>query len=300
MKRFVLALPAVLGLFVLGLPAQQAGKGGKGPKGPQPTQISWYGQSFFIITSSKGNKLAIDPHQIPEYGRVLGLKADGVLFSHLHNDHTQKEALENYKDKNFKVIPGLVGKGGRPDYNDVKETFKDFKIRSVRSFHDDAEGMQHGKNTIFVIEVDGWKIVHLGDLGHRLSKAQLKQIGPVDVLMIPVGGVYTLNGSQAQDVVKQLKPKEYVLPMHYGNIRYDDLLPLDEFLEDNPMRVALSKDDKLILNKEKEDKEILRFVKKEVIRSDNTLTLDRDAARPRPVITVLHWWPQPGKKKVKR
>jgi L-ascorbate metabolism protein UlaG (beta-lactamase superfamily) len=297
MKRFFLALPAVAGLFVVSLPAQQAAKGGK-------TQISWYGQSFFIITSSKGTKVAIDPHAIPEYGRVLGLKADAVLFSHLHNDHTQKEVLDNYKDKDFKVIPGLISKGGRGlTWNLIDEKFKDFRIRSVAAYHDDSEGMQHGKNTIFIFEVDGWRIVHLGDLGHRLTAAQLKQlkkIGPVDVLMIPVGGVYTLNGSQAQDVVKQIQPKEYVLPMHYGNIRYDDLLPLDEFLEDNPLAVALSKDDKLIINKDKEAKAVLRFVKGQIIKTDNTLTLDRDPARPRPLLTVLHWWPQAGKKRVKK
>jgi len=265
--------------------------------GEGKTHISWYGQSFFIITSGKGAKLAIDPHTIPEYGRVLGLRADGVLFSHLHNDHTQKEALDNYKDKDFKIIPGLIAKGARGvAFNPVNETFKGFHIRAVPTFHDDAEGMMHGKNTVFVIEVDGWKIAHLGDLGHRLTKEQLKKIGPVDVLMIPVGGVYTLNGSQARDVVKQIKPKEYVIPMHYGNIRYDDLLPLDEFLDENPLPVALSKNDKLILNKEKETKDILRFIKGKVLTSDNTLTLDRDKARPRPVIAILHWWPLDRKK----
>jgi L-ascorbate metabolism protein UlaG (beta-lactamase superfamily) len=300
MKRFVLALPAALGLFVVGLPAQQAGKVPK-VVADGKTHISWYGQSFFIITSSKGDRLAIDPHAIDEYGRVLGLRADGVLFSHLHNDHTQKEVLDNYKDKDFKVIPGLISKGARGvTWNNVNETFKGFKIRSVPTFHDDSEGMQHGKNTVFVIEVDGWKIVHLGDLGHRLTPAQIKKIGPMDVLMIPVGGVYTLNGSQAKDVLKQLKPKEYVLPMHYGNIRYDALLPLDEFLEDNPLPVALSKDDKLLINKDKDLKDVLRFIKGKIITTDNTLTLDRDPARPRPLLTVLHWWPQAGKKKVKK
>jgi L-ascorbate metabolism protein UlaG (beta-lactamase superfamily) len=298
MMRFVLALSTTLGLLAGSFSAAQEKKG-KLPKAPPAdgkAHITWFGQSFFIITSSKGSRLAIDPHAIPEYGRFLGLRADAVLFSHLHNDHTQQEVLENYKDKDFKVIPGLVGKG-RPEWNIVDLKFKDFRIRSVGLYHDDVEGMKNGKNTAFLIEVDGWKIVHLGDLGHRLTPAQLKKIGVVDVLMIPVGGVYTLNGSEAKEVLAQLKPREYVIPMHYGNIRYDDLLPVDEFIDDNPFPVALSKDDKLVINKDA--KMNVQFVKRQIISTDNSLTLDRDKARPHPVITVLHWWPQVRKPKLK-
>jgi L-ascorbate metabolism protein UlaG (beta-lactamase superfamily) len=286
MPRFLLALPAALGLLVVSLPA------GEPAKGATP-RIQWFGQSFFIITSAKGTRIAIDPHAIPEYGRFIGLKADLLLFSHLHNDHTQKEVLDNYKD--IKIIPGLIGKGAALKWNIVDEKFKDVHIRSVGVYHDDMEGMKSGKNTVFILEMDGWKIVHLGDLGHRLTPAQLKKIGAVDVLMIPVGGVYTLNGSDARDVVAQLKPREFILPMHYGNIRYDDLLPIDEFLDENPMPVALSKNDTLLINKD--PKMSVQFVKRQIITSDNTLVLDRDPARPRPLITVLHWWPQPGKKK---
>jgi L-ascorbate metabolism protein UlaG (beta-lactamase superfamily) len=266
--------------------------------GPQarPVEISWHGQSMFVIRSAKGTTLVIDPHAIPEYGRLENLKADGVLMSHLHNDHTMKEVIQNHKDKDFKVIEGIKGKGKTTSWNNIDEKFKDFHIRSVPSYHDDMEGMLRGKNTIFVIEVDGWRIVHLGDLGHMLTDAQLKAIGPVDVLMIPVGGIYTLNGSEAKRVLSQLKPKEYVIPMHYGNVRYEDLLTVDEFLEDVPAAaVALCKDYGLLINKE--PKENARFVRTQIVRTDNTLFLDRDPKRPRPLVTVLHWWPQAGKKK---
>jgi L-ascorbate metabolism protein UlaG (beta-lactamase superfamily) len=295
MMRFVLALSVTLGVFAASLPAGQDKKGKPAPLADGKTHIRWFGQSFFIITSAKGTRVAIDPHAIQEYGRFLGLKADAVLFSHLHNDHTQKEVFENHKDKNFKVISGLTTKG-RPDWARIDEKFKEFHIRTVGTYHDDVEGMKSGKNAVFILEVDGWKIVHLGDLGHRLTPAQVKKIGPVDVLMIPVGGVYTLNGSEAKEVQAQLKPREYVIPMHYGNIRYDDLLPVDEFLEDNPLPVALSKDGKLLVNKE--PKMNAPFVRRQIIGTDNNLTLDRDPGRPRPVVTVLHWWPQVGKKKV--
>ena len=288
MFRFLVTLPAALGLLVVSLPAGEPAKGAN-PK------IQWFGQSFFIITSSKGTRVAIDPHAIPEYGRFVGLKADVVLFSHLHNDHTQVEALDNAKDKKLKIIPGLTGRGASQKWARIDEKFKDVHIRSVGAYHDDMEGMKSGKNTIFVIDVDGWKIAHLGDLGHRLTPGQLKKLGPVDVLMIPVGGVYTLNGSDAREVVAQIKPREYILPMHYGNIRYDDLLSIDEFLDENPMAVALSKDGKLLINKDASKH--IQFVKRQIITTDNTLVLDRDPQRPRPLITVLHWWPQLGKKK---
>src|SRR5262249_55515236 len=75
-------------------------------------------------------------------------------------------------------------------------------------------------------------IVHLGDLGHLLTPKQLKSIGPVDVLLIPVGGVYTINGAEAKQVVEQLKPSRYILPMHYATKVFEDLLTADEFLED--------------------------------------------------------------------
>lgn len=288
MFRFLVTLPAALGLLAVSLPAG-------GPAKATGPQIQWFGQSFFIITSTKGTRIAIDPHAIPEYGRFAGLRADAVLFSHLHNDHTQVDVLENHKDKNLKIIPGLTGRGASQKWSKVDEKFKDVHIRSVGAYHDDMEGMKSGKNTIFILEVDGWKIAHLGDLGHRLTASQLKKLGAVDVLMIPVGGVYTLNGNDAREVVAQIKPREYILPMHYGNIRYDDLLPIDEFLDENPMPVALSKDGKLLINKD--PKAHIQFVKRQIIGTDNTLVLDRDPQRPRPLITVLHWWPQLGKKK---
>ncbi|MCC6418338.1 MAG: MBL fold metallo-hydrolase [Gemmataceae bacterium] len=288
MTRILFALPAALALA-----AAAVGDAGE----PGKTRISWHGQSFFLVKSSKGTTIALDPHDIPEYGRVIGgLKADAVLFSHLHNDHTQQTVLINHKDKDFKVIPGLKGRGRATEWNKVDEQFKDFHIRSVPTYHDSMEGMKSGLNTAFVLEVDGWRIVHLGDLGHKLTPAQLKQLGPVDVLMIPVGGVYTLNGSEAKEVVRQIQPKEYVIPMHYGNVRYEDLLTVDEFLDEAPVgAVALSKDGGLEINKEPKDN--ARFVRSGILKSDNTLTLDRDAKRPRPTLVVLHWWPQPGKKK---
>ena len=205
---------------------------------------------------------------------MMGLKADVVLISHNHNDHTQVGVIENSKDKDFRLITGLKGSSLKADWNPVDETIKDVRIRSVGVFHDNMEGMRFGKTAVFILEVDGWRIVHLGDLGHLLTPAQLKRIGPVDVLMIPVGGVYTLNGSEAKQVVAQIKPKEYIFPMHCGTKVYYDLLPVTEFLEDQDRAKVTSS-------------------------LDNRLVLNRDPQRPRPLIVQLNFWPK-GKREDKK
>ncbi len=234
----------------------------------KPIQITWHGQSFFEIRSSKGTNIVIDPHMIPAYGRLLGVKADIVLVSHNHNDHTQIQVVENIKTA--KIIPGLKGAGQRAAWNRVDEQIKDVHIRSIGVYHDTDEGMRYGRNTVFIVDVDGWRVVHLGDLGHMLSPEQLRRIGTVDVLMVPVGGIYTLNGNEAKKVVAQIKPREYIFPMHCGTKIYDELLPTDEFLEDQPRaNVTISR--------------------------DNKITLNRDPQRPRPLIVQLNYWPR-GKK----
>lgn len=230
-------------------------------------QVTWHGQSFFTVKSSKGTIVAFDPHLIESYGRPMGLRADVILTSHNHKDHTAVAALDNARDKSVRIISGLKGMGLKADWNEVNETIKDVTIRNIGVYHDETEGMQRGKNSIFIVEIDGFRIVHLGDLGHQLTPAQVKKIGPVDVLMVPVGGIYTLNGSEAKKVVAALQPKEYIFPMHYGNKAFEDLLPINEFLEEQDRaKVAATNDNKTVLN--------------------------RDPTRPRPLIVQLHYWPK--------
>jgi L-ascorbate metabolism protein UlaG (beta-lactamase superfamily) len=269
MKRSLAAL--VIGLLVAGPVAAAA---------PARTavKITWHGQSFFEITSSKGTTVVIDPHAILEYGRIDGVFAHVILNSHFHNDHTQNQVVENFKEKTgkwpkAKVIEGLKRSGGTGEsWNTIDEKFKDVRIRSVGTYHDADGGMTRGKNTVFIVEMDGIRIVHLGDLGHLLSKAQVKAIGPVDVLLIPVGGVYTINGSEAKDVVAQLKPKKYIIPMHCATKVYEDLLSVKEFLEDQKREnVAVS--------------------------ADNTLVVRTDYKPSSPTIVVLNWEPTKRKKR---
>jgi L-ascorbate metabolism protein UlaG (beta-lactamase superfamily) len=262
-------------------------------------KIIWHGQSFFEIVSSKGTRIVTDPHEISAYGRIDGVLAHVITCSHLHNDHTQVQVVMNNrpdtkgvpKDPNEKPLPkewkkikpkiiyGLKKQGDkRETWNTVDEKFvnkanKDtIRIRNVKCYHDPENGTKFGLNTIFIFEVDGINIVHLGDLGHKLTPGQVKEIGKVDVLLIPVGGVYTINGDDAKEVVKQLKPKKYIIPMHCATRVYDELLSPKEFLEDQP--------------------------KENIARTaDNMLEVNVAFKPPSPIIVVLNWEPSPLKKK---
>lgn len=198
-------------------------------------KVRWFGQSFFQFESAEGRKVVIDPHGIPAFGRQTAA-AEFVLVSHPHEDHSLIEMVEAQgADKKFKegdVYRGVVDtKTGRQEWKVVDEKRGNIRVRNVATYHDTTNGMQRGKNSIWLIEMNGLVLCHLGDLGHELTAEQVKAVGPVDVLMVPIGGIYTINGEQAQAVVKQLKPRLYVLPMHYGVPGYDDLAGPEEFLD---------------------------------------------------------------------
>ena len=201
--------------------------------------LRWHGHSYFDLTTSKGTRIVFDPHAIEGYGRQ-GVPADLVLISHSHNDHNQLGVLSN--PGKFKVLEGLKQTGNKVEWNLLDEKFRDVRVRTVGVYHDNNQGLEKGKNAVFIVEADGLRFVHLGDLGHVLTKEQVKEIGPVDVLMIPVGGIYTLNGADAKEVVAELKPKKYILPMHYGTKVFDDVLTADEFLEDQKKESIKKKD----------------------------------------------------------
>lgn len=197
-------------------------------------RITWHGQSFFEVVSAKGTRVVFDPHGIENFGKT-SVNADLVLLSHPHTDHTRVDVLANAGK--FEVVRGWKDQqesAQRVAFNPVDQAFKDVRITSVPSFHDDQNGLRRGINTIWILEVDGLRIAHLGDLGHVLTKAQTRQLRDIDVLMIPVGGVYTINGSDAREVARQVNPRRLILPMHHGTKGYEDLLPVDEFIDEQP------------------------------------------------------------------
>lgn len=202
---------------------------------PKQVVLRWFGQSFFQIQASTGQLIVIDPHAIPTFGTPR-VKADFVLVSHLHDDHNQPEVLDGFGDDIKKregdIYRGVIpAKGNKQDWKAWNEKRGPIKFRTLPTYHDAQMGMQRGRNAVWIVEVDGLVFCHLGDIGHDLSPAQVKAIGKVDVLMVPVGGIYTINGETAKAVVAKLKPRLYVLPMHYGVPGYDDILGPEEFLD---------------------------------------------------------------------
>jgi L-ascorbate metabolism protein UlaG (beta-lactamase superfamily) len=193
--------------------------------------LRWFGQSFFQLETPLGKKIVFDPHAIPEFGRHA-ITADVILISHLHNDHAQLAVIEDHQAA--RIFHGLKQgpKARTPDWNPINEKVGKVHIRNLGTYHDAVNGMVRGKNSVFIVTVDNeLTVCHLGDLGHELTPEQVKAIGPVDVLLVPIGGIYTINGSQARQVVAAIKPRLFVVPMHYGVPGYDDLLPADEFLD---------------------------------------------------------------------
>jgi L-ascorbate metabolism protein UlaG (beta-lactamase superfamily) len=161
--------------------------------------ISWYGQSCFKIEAKEAN-LLIDPFSKEIGLRPPRLNADIFLITHEHYDHNN---LEGVPPSAFIVRgPGEYEKSG-------------VYIEGIMSFHDNAQGTQRGLNTIYVVRVEDMSLCHMGDFGQsKLTEEQLEAIGDVDILFVPVGGKYTIDGNEAAAIVREIEPK-IIIPMHY-------------------------------------------------------------------------------------
>lgn len=180
--------------------------------------IYWLGQACFRL-KGKSVTIIIDPFDPDFTGLSLpkDLEADIVLLSHEHKDHSNLKA----------VLGNPVKISGPGEYETHGVT-----INGIGVFHDQKQGTERGKNTVYHLEVDGLNIVHLGDLGHLLSEQQVESIGSTDILMVPVGGIYTIDAKDASEVVAQLEPPVSV-PMHYltSGLKFP-LDPVDLFLKE--------------------------------------------------------------------
>ncbi|HHT9126074.1 MAG TPA: MBL fold metallo-hydrolase [Candidatus Brocadiia bacterium] len=169
--------------------------------------VRWFGHACFMLESSEGTKVLIDP--FGDIGYTFPTTSPNIVtISHEHFDHNNTDSIQG----NPEILRGLTR--GVNDWNNIAKKINDFNIFNVPVYHDKTQGSQRGKNSVFIYDVDGLRFVHVGDLGHVLLDDQIKKIGKVDVLMIPVGGIYTIDGQEASKVVEQLNPK-IVLPMHY-------------------------------------------------------------------------------------
>jgi L-ascorbate metabolism protein UlaG (beta-lactamase superfamily) len=160
--------------------------------------ISWLGHSCFRIKGSQA-VIITDPYP-PELGYTLGKQtANIVTVSHRHPNHAYIQGVGG----EFRIVNG-------PGEYEISGIL----IIGIATYHDTQRGQVRGKNTVYVMEIDGISVCHLGDLGHVLSSEQVEEIGDIDVLLLPVGGTSTINAAIAAEVIRQLEPK-VVIPMHY-------------------------------------------------------------------------------------
>ena len=168
--------------------------------------ITWLGHACFLLESG-GYRVILDPCKgVPGVKNTAG-EANAVYCSHTHFDHCYTDEIRI-----------------------VESSISPFTVREIASFHDDARGAKRGANTIRTLSAEGITVVHLGDLGHALSAEQLAAIGKCDVLLLPIGGTYTLDIAQAKAVADAVAPR-VVIPMHYrrGAMGFEVLQTVEEF-----------------------------------------------------------------------
>lgn len=173
--------------------------------------ITWLGHSCFVLESG-GFRVLLDPFRDVQGLADAALEADAVYCSHGHFDHAYTDQIRLTSGKE-----------------------NPFQVAEVPTFHDDQSGALRGGNTVRRFAAEGTRVVHAGDLGHQLSAGQLEAIGPCDVLLLPVGGTYTVDARTAKAVADALNPR-VVVPMHYrkGSMGFDVLTTLEDFTSQYP------------------------------------------------------------------
>lgn len=200
--------------------------------------ITYFGHSSFKIKTRSASVIT-DPFDSKEVGlKFQGVEGEIVTVSHNHADHNAVAKVSSVK----KIVNGP----GEYEISGIT-------LMGYRSFHDASKGDERGENTIYVIEAEGLRIVHLGDLGHQLSDVLIDEIGDVDILMIPVGGFFTIGPKEATEIINKIGSR-FVIPMHYkatgmNPILGDKLLPVEDFLKEsgifteNLQKLTLKKED---------------------------------------------------------
>ncbi|MFW6007382.1 MAG: MBL fold metallo-hydrolase [Halanaerobiales bacterium] len=172
-------------------------------------KLKWWGHASFTITTDDGIKIITDPYGEDFPYKNIEDTADIVTVSHDHFDHNGADSVPG----NPEVVESLKG------YQD-----DNIKIKTIASYHDKSAGNERGENIIYIIESKNKSLVHLGDLGHFLSEGKLRDLKGIDILLIPVGGHFTINADEAYELVEQIEPK-IVIPMHYKTDKID--LPIE-------------------------------------------------------------------------
>lgn len=182
-------------------------------------EIKYLGHSSFLL-KTKNVSLITDPFDPQMVGlRFPKVEADIVTISHHHQDHDRSDLISG--NPLVVDIPGEYEKQG-------------VKITGFSVYHDKKQGQERGKNTLFKIETDNLFVLHCGDLGHILNDQLIEEIDQIDVLLVPVGGVYTIDAGEAVGLVRKIEPS-IVIPMHYNHPRlnqqvFGKLSPVSSFL----------------------------------------------------------------------
>lgn len=194
-------------------------------------EIVWHGHSCFRI-KGKETTLITDPYSGGVGYPARELAANIVTVSHSHPGHSCVDGIASKP----KVIRG-------PGEYEIAGVF----IIGMSTFHDSQQGKERGKNTIYLVEMDELRLCHLGDIGHVLSPQQVEELGSVDILLVPVGGVSTIDAKVASGMVRQLSPR-IIIPMHYGTDVVTWLQPVDGFLREVGDNSVVSQN-KLVVNR---------------------------------------------------
>jgi L-ascorbate metabolism protein UlaG (beta-lactamase superfamily) len=183
-------------------------------------RITYYGHSSFLVEAQDGTRIILDPYRHGAFDGALRYApidepADVVLASHEHDDHGATDTIPGRPQVFVHPVTAKVG---------------GVRILGIEVAHDEAGGSKRGKNTIVVLDDGDVRLAHLGDLGHPLDEGTIEKMGRVDILMVPVGGFFTIDRKEAAAVVEALAPR-VVLPMHYKTDKVDfPIAPVDQFL----------------------------------------------------------------------
>ncbi len=187
--------------------------------------VTYHGHSEFLIELQDGCRVLTDPYDAHVGYPMRAVAADCVLVSHAHGDHSDVSKVPGH--------PRVVRELGETALSPVA------RVYGIPSWHDGEGGALRGANTMFLLDADGLRLAHLGDIGAPLTDAQIAALGRVDILMLPVGGHFTVDAAQARDIAAALAPK-VVLPMHYKtsvNAAWP-IKPLADFLALMPQKAA--------------------------------------------------------------